>query len=46
VGLLEAALKERQIEEHRTRTPSFREHILHSEEVIAALLAKLRQGNA
>ena len=41
VGLLEVALKDTRIEEHRTRTLSYREHILHQEELIAALLSKL-----
>ncbi len=39
--VLEWALKETKVEEHRTRTPSFREHIVHREEVILALLKKL-----
>ena len=41
VEILERALKEAQIEEHRTRTPSYREHVLHDEGLIAGLLAKL-----
>jgi hypothetical protein len=41
VGLLELTLKETRIEEHRTRTLSYREHIVHREDVIAGLLAKL-----
>jgi hypothetical protein len=40
-GLLEITLKDTRVEEHRTRTPSYREHILHREEVIAGLLSKL-----
>lgn len=43
VDLLEAALKEARIEEHRTRTLSYRDHILQREDVIAGLLGKLRQ---
>jgi hypothetical protein len=39
--VLEWALKETKIEEHRTRTPSFREHIVHREEVINSLLKKI-----
>jgi hypothetical protein len=39
--LLEIALKETLIEEHRTRKTSFREHILHREELIKAVLGKL-----
>ncbi len=41
VGLLEVTLKDTRVEEHRTRTPSYREHILHKEDLIAALLGKL-----
>lgn len=41
--LLESTLKETQIEEHRTRKPSYREHVVHQEDVIVALLNKLRQ---
>jgi hypothetical protein len=41
VELLEMVLKDTQIEEHRTRTLSFREHIVHREEIIASLLGKL-----
>jgi hypothetical protein len=39
--LLDTVLKETRIEEHRTRTPSYRQHVLHREELIAALLGKL-----
>ncbi len=41
VGLLEIALKDTRIEEHRTRTPMYREHVLHQGRLIADLLAKL-----
>ena len=41
--LLETKLKETQIEEHRTRKPSYREYVLHDEAQIEALLSKLRQ---
>jgi len=41
VDMLELALKETRIEEHRTRTPSFREHIVRHEQVITGLLSKL-----
>ena len=40
-GLLKQVLKEQRVEEHRTRTPSYREHILHRENLIAGLLSKL-----
>jgi hypothetical protein len=41
VGLLETTLKEARIEEHRTRTPSYREHVLRDEKLIEDLLCKL-----
>ncbi len=40
-GLLEITLRDTQVEEHRTRKPSYREHILHREEIITRLLGKL-----
>lgn len=40
-NLLETALKNARIEEHRTRTPNYREHVIHNEELIAGLLKKL-----
>jgi hypothetical protein len=40
-GLLEAALRDVRVEEHRTRTPTYREHILHREDLMASLLNKL-----
>lgn len=42
VELLENVLKETRIEEHRTRTPTFRQYVLHREDVIQGLLGKLR----
>jgi hypothetical protein len=42
VELLEATKKETLVEEHRTRSPSFREHITKREELIESLLSKLR----
>ena len=41
VRLLNTALKELRVEEHRTRTPSCREHMLNDEKIIAGLLGKL-----
>ncbi len=41
VALLEIAFKDTQVEEHRTRTPTYRDHILHREQLIANLLQKL-----
>jgi hypothetical protein len=43
VSLLELALKEARIEEHRTRNPTFREHVLHREELLSSVLEKLGQ---
>jgi hypothetical protein len=39
--LLSAELKETRVEEHRTRTPSYREHVVQREEIIEGLLRKL-----
>jgi len=41
VGLLERTLKEARVEEHRTRTPLYRQHVVHQEELIAGILSKL-----
>jgi hypothetical protein len=46
VSLLESTLKNARIEEHRTRTPTYREHVLHNEELISGLLKKLGQPEA
>lgn len=43
VGHLEAVLKEKRVEEHRTRAPSYRQHVLQQENVIVGLLSKLKQ---
>ena len=43
LDLLEATLKDTRIEEHRTRTPSYRDHIVHREDLIRGLLGKLGQ---
>ena len=43
VEFLETALKNTRVEEHRTRTPSYREHIVQKEELIGGLLRKLGQ---
>ena len=45
-GLLEVALRDVRVEEHRTRTPTYREHILHREDLMACLLAKLGKPQA
>lgn len=39
--LLQTALKDTEIEEHRTRNPSYRQHVLQHENVINSLLKKL-----
>ena len=44
--LLQSELKETRVEEHRTRTPSYREHIVQREDVIRGLLAKLAATEA
>ncbi len=41
-SLLEYTLKETLVEEHRTRTPSYRQDVVHREDIIRGLLAKLR----
>jgi hypothetical protein len=46
VGLLDTLLKEKRVEEHRTRTPAYREHVLHEEDTIKGLLHKLGQPGA
>jgi hypothetical protein len=43
-NLLETTLKNTLVEEHRTRTPTFREHVLRQETILQSLLTKLRQS--
>ena len=43
VELLKEVVKEARVEEHRTRSPSFREHISRREDVLSAVLQKLEQ---
>ena len=43
VGLLETVLKEKRVEEHRTRTLSYRQYVVQEEDLIRALLGKLAQ---
>jgi len=43
VSLMEKTLKEMRVEEHRTRAPTYREHVVQQEELIAGLLRKLGQ---
>ncbi len=42
-GLLEQTLKDAVVEEHRTRTPTYRQDVLHREDVLRTLLEKLRR---
>jgi hypothetical protein len=42
-SLLQQTLKEALVEEHRTRTPSYRQDVIHREDVIRAVLEKLRR---
>ena len=42
VNLLERVRKETLVEEHRTRTPSYREDIERQEKLIESVLSKLR----
>ena len=39
--LLQEVLKETKVEEHRTRSPSFREIVLQKEQAISSVLRKL-----
>ena len=41
VRLLETTLKDTRIEEHRTRTPTYRQHIVQQEDLIIGVLRKL-----
>ncbi len=44
--LLERTLKDTRVEEHRTRTPTYRERVLHQEDLIQAVLNKLGAASA
>jgi hypothetical protein len=46
VSLLETTLKDTLVEEHRTRTPTYRQDVIHREEIVRALLEKLRKPTA
>jgi len=41
LDLLQTVLKDARIEEHRTRAPSYREHILQKEGLLNSILRKL-----
>ena len=43
VELLETTLRDTRVEEHRTRTLSYREHVVHREDLIADLLNRIQQ---
>jgi hypothetical protein len=43
--LLQSERKDTRVEEHRTRSPSYREHIVQREDVIRGLLAKLAEAD-
>jgi hypothetical protein len=43
LDLLKVTLKDMRVEEHRTRAPSYREHVLHQEAIVEGLLNKLQQ---
>ena len=40
-NLLETVLKDKRVEEHRTRTLSYRQYVVHEEDLIRSLLGKL-----
>jgi hypothetical protein len=42
IDLLERTLRDTEIEEHRTRAPAYREHILQWEELAKEILKKLK----
>jgi hypothetical protein len=44
VDMLETARKSTLVEEHRTRSLEYREHIVHREEVLTGLLNKVRSA--
>jgi hypothetical protein len=46
VELLEERVKETRVEEHRTRTPTYRQHVIHQEELMVGLLKKLGHAGA
>ena len=43
VDLLREQVKDARVEEHRTRSPSYREHISRREDALSAVLQKLEQ---
>ena len=43
LDLLKDVVKEARVEEHRTRSPAYREHISRREDALTAVLQKLEQ---
>jgi len=43
LDLLNETMKNMRVEEHRTRTPTYREHVVHQEAIAQGLLNKLLQ---
>ena len=41
IELLKTALRDKRVEEHRTRAPNYREHIIHQAELLNGVLQKL-----
>jgi hypothetical protein len=44
--LLKESLKNTLLEEHRTRAPAYRDHVVRREQLIRSVLAKLQPVNA
>jgi hypothetical protein len=40
-NMLEMMLKEKRVEEHRTRTLTYRQYVVHEEDLIRSVLGKL-----
>lgn len=43
LSILEQTLREMRVEEHRTRTPSYREIVLNREHLVESIVSKLQQ---
>ena len=43
LDLLKEVVKEARVEEHRTRSPAYREHVSRREDALTAVLQKLEQ---
>ena len=41
--LLEVELRRMRVEEHRTRTPNYRKHVLHQEDLLRGVLDQLQK---